>query len=210
MARYVLMTAAALGALLWSDPTVAKDLGTHGPVFEIAEPSILDAIHDRLRGMVASGELDQMRQDMEDTTRAYVQRPRPVAGLTRAVEDRYFAVDLSITVERDLTDHRGVVFARAGDVINPLDYSMFGKRIVMLDGDDPEQVAYALSHGTEIDTLLILTNGEPLALTKQHGRRFYFDQDGVISSRFAITALPAEIVRGQGVMNVHEVALGRN
>lgn len=207
MARNAVM-AIAIGSSLFSSPLLARDLGTFGPVFEVSEPSILDAIQGRLSAMEASGEMEQMRQDMEDRTRAYVNRPRPVSGLRKATEDRYYSVDLSITVERDIADHRGVVFARAGQVINPLHYSHFTKRIVLLDGDDPKQVAWAISHGTEIDTLLVLTNGAPLELTRQHGRRFYFDQDGVITNRFNVMALPAEIIRGDEVMHVHEVAVG--
>ena len=207
MARLAL-TAAAICVGLMIQPADARDLGTHGPLFPISEPSILDLIQSRLTAMETSGELLSMQQDMQDRTRAYVQRPRPVPGLRRATEHRYYDVDLSVTVQRDLTDHRGVVFARAGDVINPLDYSLFSKRIVLLDGDDPEQVAWALAHGTELDTLLILTNGAPLQLTSDHGRRFYFDQDGAISARFGIGALPAQIVRGDQVMHVHEVLLG--
>lgn len=186
-------------------PVDARDLGAHGPVFPIEEPSILDAIQERLSTMEDTGELEAMRQGMEDTTRSYVNRPRPVLGLRKATEDRYYSVDLSITVQRDLEDHRGVVFARAGDVINPLHYNHFSKRIVLLDGDDPGQIDWALSHGTEIDTLLVLTNGAPLDLTREYGRRFYFDQDGVISNRFEVRALPAEIIRGEDVMYVHEV-----
>jgi len=198
----------AIASSLSALPVLARDFGTFGPVFPVAEPSILETINDRLAAMEASGEMEQIRQGMEDRTRAYVARPRPVTGLRKAIEDRYFSVDLSITIERDVADHRGVVFARAGQVINPLHYSLFAKRIVLLDGDDPKQVAWALSHGTEIDTLLVLTNGAPLELTREYGRRFYFDQDGVITSRFNVRALPAEIIRGDEVMYVHEVSVG--
>lgn len=207
MARNALM-GAICASLAFTGPSLARDLGTHGPVFPVEEPSILDAIHDRLSAMETSGELEEIRRGMEDTTRGYVNRPRPVLGLRKATEERYYNVDLSITVERDIADHRGVVFAKAGDVINPLHYSHFTKRIVLLDGDDRKQVDWALSHGTEIDTLLVLTSGAPLDLTKAHGRRFYFDQDGVISNRFGVRALPAEIIRGDDVMHVHEVPVG--
>lgn len=207
MARHLLM--AAFGAWLMSGGHVeARDLGTHGPVFPVEEPSILDTIDQRLRAMEENGELEAIRQGMEDTTRAYVNRPRPVRGLRKATEDRTYDVDLSITVERDLADHEGRIFARAGDVINPLDYSMFRKRIVLLDGDDPDQLEWALAFGNELDTLLILTNGAPLELTRTHGRRFYFDQDGVITAKFRVEALPAQIVRGDGVMRVMEVTVG--
>ena len=207
MAGNLLMSAVGV-CLMAGSIAAAKDLGTHGPVFPVEEPSILDAIQDRLGAMERNGEFELLRQEMEETTRAYVDRPRPVTGLRKATEDRTYDVDLSITVERDLPDHEGRVFAKAGDVINPLDYSMFQKRIVLLDGDDPAQVEWALAFGNEIDTLLVLTNGAPLDLTREHGRRFYFDQDGVITARFGVEALPAQIVRGDGVMRVMEVTVG--
>jgi len=183
----------------------AKDFGTFGPVWEIIEPSILETIKARLGEMESSGALTEMQQEMQDTTRAYVNRPRPVHGLPDAEEPFEFEVDLSITLNRDLADHRGQVFARAGTVINPLDYSIFNKRIVFLDGDNPDQVAFALSEGTELDTLIVLTNGAPLELMRAHGRRFYFDQDGQMVAKFQIRKLPSEVVRGQRVMLVREV-----
>ena len=200
--------ALCLALLAPGEATLAKDFGTHGPVWEIAEPNLLEVIQARLSAMEDSGELDAMRQEMQDTTRAYVNRPRPVPGLLPAEEEHVYEVDLSITLDRDLMDHRGAVFARAGTRINPLEYSHFNQRIVIFDGDVPEQVAFALSEGNELDTLLVLTNGAPLELMRAHGRRFYFDQDGQITSRFQITRLPSVITRGDRVMLVEEVPVG--
>lgn len=200
---------AIVGATLVApEPSLAKDFGTHGPVWEIAEPNLLEVIQARLAAMDESGELEDMREEMQDTTRAYVNRPRPVPGLLPAEEPRSYEVDLSITLERDLMDHRGQVFARAGTRINPLDYSHYNQRIVVLDGDDPDQVSFALSEGNELDTLLVLTSGAPLELMRAHGRRFYFDQDAQITSRFQITRLPSVITRGNRVMVVEEVPVG--
>lgn len=188
-----------------ASPAMAKDFGTQGPVWEIAEPSILDVIKARLQAMEASGELLAMKGEMQDKTKAYVARPRPVVGLHKAREERLREIDLSIRLTRDLTDHQGRVFVRAGSEFNPLDYSRFGKRIVVFDGDDPDQVAFALAQGNELDTLLVLTNGAPLELMREHGRRFWFDQDGVIAAKFQLQFLPSEITRGDGVMLVREV-----
>ncbi len=185
--------------------TNAKDFGTQGPVWDIIEPSILDTIKARLGEMESSGALAAMQQEMKDKTRAYVNRPRPVTGLVDAEDYAEFEVDMSITLNRDLADQQGRVFARAGTVINPLDYSVFNKRIVFLDGDNPDQVAFALSKGTELDTLIVLTNGAPLELMRQYGRRFYFDQDGQMTRKFQIRKLPSEVVRGQRVMIVREI-----
>ena len=203
-----LLLAVTIAILGTPGSSFAKDFGTHGPVWEIAEPNLLDVINARLSAMEVSGELDEMREEMQDTTRAYVNRPRPVLGFHPAEEAYSYEVDLSITLERDLMDHRGQIFAQAGTRINPLDYSHFSQRIVVFDGDDPKQVAFALSEGNELDTLLVLTNGAPLELMRAHGRRFYFDQDGQIVSRFQIARLPSVITRGDRRMIVREVPVG--
>lgn len=186
----------------------ARDFGTHGPVWEIAEPSLLDTIKERLGAMEEAGEIDAMRDEMQETTRAYVQRPRPVQGLLKATEDRAFEVDMTITVSRDLTDHQGRVFAAQGTRLNPLHYSRFNKRIVLFDGDDPAQVEFALSEGTELDTILVLTNGAPLELMRSHARRFYFDQDAQMVTAFGIERVPSVVTRGAEAMQVREVAVG--
>lgn len=205
-----LFQTAAFVVLASAGQGTAKDLGTHGPLFEVEEPSLLDTIKNRLTEMEAAGELDQMRQEMQDTTRAYVNRPRPVPGLGKAEEYSIWEVDLSITLTEDLVDHQGVVFARAGAVVNPMAYSRFNKRIVLIDGDDPDQVSFALSDGDELNTLLVLVNGDPLSLMREHGRRFYFDQDAVLVNRFGIQNVPAVVQRADPLMQVEEIALGKN
>lgn len=205
-----LFQTAAFVALASAGQGTAKDLGTHGPLFEVEEPSLLDTIKNRLTEMEAAGELDQMRQEKQDTTRAYVNRPRPVPGLRKAEEYSIWEVDLSITLTEDLVDHQGIVFARAGTVVNPMAYSRFNKRIVLIDGDDPDQVSFALSDGDELNTLLVLVNGDPLGLMREHGRRFYFDQDAVLVNRFGIQNVPAVVQRADPLMQVEEIALGKN
>lgn len=183
----------------------AKDFGVHGALFAIEEPSITETIKTRLGTMMENGGWDAIRQDMQDRTRGYVNRPRPVLGIERAEQYAAYEVDLTIRLDRDLSDHRGQVFARAGTMINPLGYSQFNKRLAVIDGDDPDQVAFALTLGSELDVKLILINGDPLALMRQHGRRFWFDQDGVISNRFDITRVPSVVTRQDPVMLVEEI-----
>ena len=185
----------------------AADLGQHGAVFEIREPDFLQTIHDRLAQKEARGEIEAFRRAQIESAKNYVHRPTPAARLTPAETYLRYEVDLSMTVNRDLSDHRGVVFARAGTVINPLETSTFTRKIILFDGDRPEQVEFALGQGNELDVLLVLTSGAPLELMRAHGRRFYFDQDGVLSSKFAVQHLPARISRAGLVMQVEEIPL---
>lgn len=198
----------ALSIAATAQPVLSKDLGVHGPLFEIAEPSILDVIYARLAEKEAAGEIDQLREEMQETTRAYVERPSPVVGLLPATDYHSYTVDLSITLTEDLADHRGQVFARAGTTINPLDYSRFDKRIILFDGDRPDQVAFALSEGNELDTLLVLVNGNPLQLMRENRRRFYFDQNAVLTERFSVRNTPAVVTREYPWMRVEEIPTG--
>ena len=185
--------------------TLALDYGTYGALFPVEEPSVLDAIYGRLHEMEASGEVAEMEEDMKATARARIARPIPVSGLSKALEYRRYEVDLSIRLDRDLADHRGVVFASAGTVVNPLDYSAFNRRLIFIDGDDEDQVAFAVEVAAREPSKIILTNGSPLELTEQHQVLFYFDQMGVISERFGLQFLPSVVSRGQGVMMVEEI-----
>jgi len=56
--------------------------------------------------------------------------------------------------------------------------------------------------------LLVLVNGDPLGLMREHGRRFYFDQDSVLVDRFGIRNVPAVIQRADPVMQVEEIVVG--
>lgn len=188
----------------------AVDYGSFGALFPVEEPSVLETILGRLRSMEQSGELDAMREDMQNTVRARVARPRPVEGLLRAETYRTFEVDLSITVTEDLADHNGVVFARAGTVVNPLDHSRFAQRLVFIDGDDEAQVTFAVDLARTEPSKIILVNGAPFELTDAHKLRFYFDQSGSLANRFHLRAVPAVVSRGARVMIVEEIPLEEN
>lgn len=193
--------------MVFASPMQADDFGYYGAVFPVIEPSLLDTIFARLGEMEDNGELDAMREEMQQTTRDYVRRPRPVEGLSLTQTYRQFEIDLSITVAQDIADHNGVVFARAGTRLNPLDHSRFNQRLVVIDGNDPDQVEFALGIAALEPTKIIIVNGDPLSLTSQHQVRFWFDQGGVFVQKFKILNVPAVITRSYPNMIVEEIPL---
>lgn len=180
----------------------AKDFGVHGPIFEIEERSVLEVFMEAMRAKEASGEIDALREEMQAKTRAAIERPTPVEGVAIAEEPYEYLVDLSVTVERDLADHNGQVFARAGTVINPLDYQYFEKTIIMIDGDDLRQVAFAARTGDETNTYIVMVNGNPVDTSNQHGRRFWFDVSGEMARKFELRHVPAIIQEDYPYMRV--------
>jgi len=199
----------AVGLAFSFTPAHAVDYGTFGALFPVEEPSVLDTIFARLSEMEDNGELAQMEEDMKEKALSRVNRPIPVEGLGVAQEYRSYTVDLSITLNRDLADHRGVVFAQAGTRVNPLEHSRFNQRLVFIDGDDRDQVAFAVDLASQESVKLILVNGAPLELTEAHQLLFYFDQGGVIGDRFGITVVPSVVSRVDPVMLVEEIPVPR-
>ncbi len=133
----------------------------------------------------------------------------PVPGIAAATEHRVYTVDLRVTVQRDLADHQGRVFARAGTVIDPLAHSAWNQA----DRADRRRRARtgALSRSpraTSWTRWIVLVAGAPLALTAAHGRRFWFDQQGAIAGRFGVTEVPAVITRADPLMQVEIVPVG--
>ena len=193
---------AAVGAELCD----ARDLGTTGELFPIAEPDLMALIEAKVAGLVGGDGLKRMEEEFQSKARTFAETP-PGRKLPRAEKSRNFTFDPSITLGRDLADQNGFVFASAGTQVNPLAYSHFDKAILFIDGDDPVQVAWALAQGDETSSLIVLTSGRPLDLTRRFGRRFWFDQNGVLSTRFQIAHLPSRVTRADPVLQIEEVAL---
>jgi conjugal transfer pilus assembly protein TraW len=187
----------------------ARDYGQLGATFVIEEPDLLAHISGRLIAMKQSGELDQLNRDFAKRSEARVRRPVPVAGLTPAQTARIWNFDPSITVENDIRDHKGNLIAPAGRRVNPLDYTVIKQKLVFLDGDDKEQMSWALGRYGARDAKLILVNGAPLEAMSTHKRRFYFDQTGFLSNKFGIAHTPAVVEQAGKVMRVTEFAVSK-
>lgn len=155
---------------------------------------MLTTIQTRLKAMEASGELAQEQEAFKKRVIEHTLRPKPVEGLMLAQENTTHYIDPSLTVSEDLKDHNGQVFARKGQVINPLDSVPFNDTLYFIDGDNPEQVAWMKRQKpATLQYRIILVNGDVRETTQALDARIYFDQDGVLSRKFALTAIPARV-----------------
>lgn len=198
----------AASLLLFCEAAIAKDLGVQGPIFEISEPDLFAQIQAKFAAMEASGEVDRINRDLQDRAVAKAERPDRVEGIIRTETPRQFHFDPTITLDRDLVTAAGIVFAEAGQTVNPLDYVPMNQRIIFFDGDDPDQVAWARSEldddrGQAVQPVLI--GGPVLELTRDWGHQVFFDQNGELIGRFGITQVPARVSRDGQLMLVEEV-----
>ncbi|EPB4516062.1 type-F conjugative transfer system protein TraW [Acinetobacter baumannii] len=177
----------------------AADLGKHGAVYKIEEKNALDAIYEKLKGMEKTGELEKKKKEAIDRSMHSAKNPKPVKGIMAATSKRVFIFDPSMTLSENIVTDEGQMIALAGTKVNPLDTITMSKSLVFFDGTSQEQVKavekLVEAYGKKITPILV--NGTWLELTKKWKRQVYFDQDGYLTSRFGIKAVPA-IVRQKG------------
>ena len=201
----LILPAALLAVLLCPAEVLARDYGQRGTVFPVIERDLLEQIHSRLTQMERSGETAQLNEDLKRRTIARVNRPDPVAGIVRTSEARRWQFDPTITLAADIRGAKGELIHAAGTRVNPLDSVGLRADLLFLDGDDPDQLAWALKQ--DANAKLILVKGAPLELMKARQRRFYFDQGGKLTERFGIRSVPARVRQQGRLLEISEIAL---
>lgn len=180
--------------LAFSLPLTAADMGTWGDLWPVGEQDMLTLIDERLRALQQSGEMQEKMTAFRERVVRNSQRPPPVEGISRAVkyERRWF--DPSVRTDKNLADHRGNVFARAGQVFNPLSVTPFNQTLLFIDGDDAEQVRWAARQKpATLVNRIILVRGSVPETSAALDSRIYFDQNGALTARFGISQVPARV-----------------
>ena len=200
----------AIGPFLPGLPQArAVDHGQMGEAWPVIEPDLMEVIKARLESAQRSGQLEALNQQFADRVRQRVMRPVPVAGIGPAEEDRSWEFDPAVTLESDIRDHKGNLIAMAGQRVNPLDTVALTQKLVFVDGDSPDELAWAMAQGDDQRAKIILVNGSPFERMKEHQRRFYFDQSGTLVQYFGIEHTPALVEQENDLLVVREAAIRR-
>jgi conjugal transfer pilus assembly protein TraW len=181
-------------------PVQAKELGTVGKTYPIAEKDALTEIEGR------ASTVDWKRLFSNVKPENY--RPKNLTELPRAPETRSFLVDMTYTLKTDIPDGRGGILYPAGYSFNPLDYVTFKKTLVVIDGTDREQVDWFVhsKYKGQTDIVLLLTGGSTTGLQNQLKQPVFY-ATRLIVQRFNLAAVPSVIHRKDRAMEVVEIAL---
>ncbi len=190
----------------------AKDFGVHGKIAPIEEEDPLILIQSKLKTMEERGELERHNRELQKKTKAAIERPKPVEGLSKAIKTRIFYYDPTYIVPEDLKDHQGRIIHSKGTRLNPLETVILSQGLLFFDGDDSDQVAFAKEKlkekSTESSIKLILVKGAPLALSKELKVPVYFDQSGLLTKKLRIHHVPALVTQQALRLRIEEIKLG--
>ena len=201
----IILFGSLIAASLSASPVLAKDYGQVGTVFPVIETDLLRVIEQKLSMLQSSGQIDAMNQAFRKRAEDKVRRPTPVSGIERASAPRSWLFDPSIVIDHDIRDQKSNLIAPQGRRVNPLDFIVVKTPLVFINGDDPAQVSWALKR-YDASAKLIMVAGAPLEAMTTYQRRFFFDQDGRLTTRFGIHAVPAVVVQEGHAMRVSEIA----
>lgn len=183
--------------------TEIKDYGVRGHIFTIIEESLLEMIMKKLKIVKQNGRLEKMQQQFKEKVTQKISRPTPVLGLSKATKSRSWIYDPSFTQKTDIKDQNGKIIIKAGTRINPLDKINWGEPLIFIDGDDETQINLAKSKPGK----LVLIKGNPVELGKKLNQPVFFDQAGILTKRFNITATPAIVEQSNKLLKISEIKI---
>ena len=185
------------------DKVTIEDYGVRGHLFNIAEDSILEEIMAKLGLAEKDGTLEMLQTEFVSRVKEKVLRPNPVTNITKAGKERSWTYDPTYTQDTTIVDDKGRVIIAAGTTVNALDKLKWGEPLILIDGEDDEQIKWARKQVGKI----VLTNGAPLELAELLKRPVYFDQGGILCHRFKIESVPAIIEQEDKLLRIREVKL---
>ena len=195
-------------AVIFAAPAIAlsQDLGVIGPVYPIAEPSLLEVILAKLRESEASGALAKLQREAQSNAKRMVEDP-PAVAVTKTTQPRSFYYDPTIVVPYPVTDAEGKVIAAPGTQVNPLDTVSLSKHLLFFDARDAEQLERARQlleryHGK---VKLILTGGSHLDLARKWKQAIYYDQLGILTDKLRIRQVPALVSQEGRRLRIDEI-----
>ena len=172
-----------------------------GPTSAVVETDL----GEELRQRAVSVDVEQLRH-----TQARYQ-PANLHALPRAEKDTTTMVDLTHTLEQDVQDANGQVLYPAGFTFNPLRYVSLSGALVVIDGSDPEQVAWfkGSPYGANRRALLLLSGGLAAALRDELQRPVaYLTED--LAQRLQLRAVPSVVMEQDQHLTVREVLIDEN
>ena len=208
-----------MATLLALSSSYAKDFGTRGHSYEIAEEAFLEMIDQRLQKVDIKKEQEKMTAIVKDR----VANPAPVEGIYPAKKERIFYFDPTYILDKDAILPCGKILHRAGTKVNPLQHMDLNRRMFFIDGRNKNQItwlkeqlenplpALPYAEAQQIEDRVILIGGSVFGLKEELGEqqadKIYFDQHGEITTKFGITASPAVVVQEGLRLKIKEVLL---
>lgn len=174
---------------------VIHNLGIVGKTYPVQEPDIVAEVRQNAAKIKDKAMLERIK----------TYQPASLHILPRATADKTFLVDMTYTLDRDLTDADGRIIYPRGYTFNPLDYISFTGGLVVIDGQDTSQVKWfrASPYFENHRARLLLSDGHAAELIETLQRPVFYLTDD-IAGRLKLQAVPSVVIQKEGKLQVRE------
>ncbi|MDH5543687.1 MAG: hypothetical protein OEY64_12065 [Nitrospinota bacterium] len=182
-----------------------QDLGTYGKTYPIKEE---DAMVEMKRA-AASIDWEKFYDKKKTAEKIKNFRPKGMEYLPRAEKDSKRHIDITYTWNGpDIVDDKGTVIYPSGYSFNPFNFLDFPGKIVVIDGDDPEQVDWLKKSGylKNSSVTLLLSGGSYYDLGKELGRPLFYAFPEV-AAKLGLKAVPSVVEQDGILMQVTEIEI---
>jgi conjugal transfer pilus assembly protein TraW len=190
----------------------AKDFGKYGVTMEVREEGFLAMVLRKLKTI----DMAKVEEKMQKQVEARVHEPVAVAGITRTTKARSYTFDPTYTLQEDIYLPDGNLLHAEGTKVNPLNHMDLNRKMLFIDARDVTQEEWLKdqikNHNKDLrskeeELIVILVSGRPLELQDRLGKEIYFDQNGVLSSRFGIKQVPALVTQEEKLLRIEEIEI---
>ena len=188
-------------SVLWWAPLAAHNVGTFGRVWPIVEVNAKQEIANELSHVDTHTPQIRLRAAL-----AHMGQHLPPAQLPLAIRQATTYYDPSIALHKDIWV-RGRLLYKKGTWVNPLSIVRPVQNMLYFNGKDPKQLRFALAALTAMPTrlMLVMTQGDPIALSAKLHRPIYYARPTLIT-RFHISAVPSLLGVGKNA-TYHQLAV---
>lgn len=182
------------------------DLGVVGATYPVMEPDMLAEIQEKAAQIPVP-----KPEKLEEAAKSY--QPDDLRKLPRASEERVHHPDFTYILDFDIphVDQEGNIIGilyPKGYVFNPLDYMRIDEILVIIDGEDPEQVEWykASEFAKDYRTRLLISRGNWFDV-EQDVRQAVFYAEGFLIDKLNVKSVPAVVRQVGATMEVREVLI---
>lgn len=177
---------------------ITRHLGVVGRTYPVIEPDLIEELRD------SAVALERRRAGKESSVSDY--QPRDLHPLPRTSADRTFEVDMRFTLHNDLQDGNGNTIYPRGYSFNPLNSIVFSGGLLIIDGNDQEQLAWweQSSYFGKSNVRVILSGGKAGKLAERYQRPFFYLTEAM-ATRLRLQAAPSLVTRDDDHLEVREV-----
>jgi len=114
--------------------------------------------------------------------------------LTSATENSVWRIDTSFILDHDISDGKGGVLYKKGYRYDPKDYLRFTRNVVVLNGDNKDEILWAKNKGLfqNRNFKILITGGKIVSLMRDvHSRIYFYTKE--VHNRFKLKHTPTII-----------------